>query len=108
MSRGVLAPIDLGVAGEEKPRKRHFVPPVVQAGCEPTGPGAARTLILPAGSLWRSVQTFLLAGAAIFVVIPAVDFAVAKHQELRVPTAGPGPEFDDARLRQSGCGGARR
>jgi ABC-type lipoprotein export system ATPase subunit len=82
MRQGVLAQTTQPQVMVEGQRQRHFGPAKVRP--EPTLPAAARAPIRLGGTLWRGVQTFLLAGAVILGLILLADFGVEKYQDLRM------------------------
>ena len=81
MRQGALTATDLPSSVVEPPRRRRFGP--AELAPAPAA-AAARVPIRLGDSLWRGVQTFLMATAVILAGILAANFAVEKYQELAV------------------------
>jgi putative ABC transport system ATP-binding protein/macrolide transport system ATP-binding/permease protein/lipoprotein-releasing system ATP-binding protein len=85
MRAGVLAPADrLQATNAAAPRSPRRLGPA-----EAIAPPAAAVAPARLGAeLGRAVQVFLVAVAAVLAVVLAVDFAVAKHQQMQVRVRG--------------------
>lgn len=89
MRQGVLEATDMPqVAVEAKSRPRHFGPAKILTEFEPEMAASARASVRLGANLWRGVQTLVLGGAVVFLVVMLVDFGVAKYQETQVRARG--------------------
>jgi putative ABC transport system ATP-binding protein/macrolide transport system ATP-binding/permease protein/lipoprotein-releasing system ATP-binding protein len=85
MRQGILVatdPADMVVEPEHRPR--HFGPAQIRVRPVPAALAAARAPVRLGSNLLRGMQTFLLAGTAMFAAILLLDFGIGKYQESRL------------------------